>query len=239
MRVTIIGSSHGGPEPHRKCTCILLETGGNRYFIDMGASVIEALCSRRIPFETVRGVFITHMHADHTNGLVEFANTVVRRFPAADPVICLPDTQIGEIIRRWNKANLCGSEKEIRYRETQPGVVFDDGVLKVTAIPNRHCDRSFSYLAQAEDKALIFTGDLDHPSVDFPAVDRPVDLAVCEAAHFEPTDYLPVFEQYRIRQVCVNHYSDRFLPGVLRLCAELNAGGIPALRATDDLELTV
>lgn len=35
MKITFIGSSHGVPEPHRKCSCIMIEIGEQVYFIDM------------------------------------------------------------------------------------------------------------------------------------------------------------------------------------------------------------
>ena len=46
MKITFIGSSHGVPEAHRKCTCIMIEVGENVYFVDMGTSAIDALRTR-------------------------------------------------------------------------------------------------------------------------------------------------------------------------------------------------
>ena len=42
MKITFIGSSHGVPEPGRKCACFLLEAGENVYFVDMGTDGIQA-----------------------------------------------------------------------------------------------------------------------------------------------------------------------------------------------------
>ncbi len=241
MKLTFIGSSHSVPEPHRKCSCIMLETGGNVYFIDMGTSAIDALRTRNISVDAVKGVFITHMHGDHTNGLIQFVDLITWYFRTPDPVICLPIPEAGQVIRDWLAVTLNVAKKEIHYRETQPGTVFDDGVLRVTAVATMHCHKSFSYIVEAEGKTVLFTGDLKHPSVDFPApaMELPLDLIVCEAAHFEATSYLPVFEQCNIRNVCVTHYSDEFLPSVLTLCAELNARGLPAVRAMDDFTYVV
>ena len=72
MKITFIGSSHGVPEPNRKCTCIMIEVGANVYFIDMGAPAIDELRTRGISIDAVKGVFITHMHGDHTDGLIQF-----------------------------------------------------------------------------------------------------------------------------------------------------------------------
>lgn len=240
MKITFIGSSHGVPEAHRKCTCIMIEIGENVYFVDMGTSAIDALRTRGISIDAVKGIFVTHMHGDHTNGLIQFVDLITWYFKTPDPVICLPIPEAAKVIDAWLDVTLNGSKKDIKYRETQPGVVFDDGVLKVTAIPTEHCFKSYAYLAEAEGKTVLFTGDLKNPGIDFPKVEgKSLDLVVCETAHFPSTDYLPIFEKYDIKKVCVTHYSDRFLASVLTLCDTLNEKGIPALRSMDDVELTV
>ena len=241
MRITFVGSSHGVPEAHRKCTCIMIEVGENAYFVDMGSSGMDALRTYGVPVDAVKGIFVTHMHGDHLNGLPEYIELLTWYFKTADPVVCLPMLDAVDVINDWVRVTLSGETREIRYRETQPGVVYDDGVLKVTAIPTQHCLKSYAYIVEAEGKTVLFTGDLKNPGIDFPAAaqERPLDLVVCESAHFEATDYLPVFEKCDIKKVCVTHYSDRFLASVLTLCDTLNAKGLPALRAMDDLRLTV
>ena len=133
MKITFVGSSHGVPEAHRKCTCIMLEVGDNVYFIDMGTSAIDALRTRGIDIDKVKGVFVTHMHGDHTNGLIQFVDLITWYFKTPDPVICLPVPEAAKVIDAWLEVTLNGAKKDIQYRETQSGVVFDDGVLKVTA----------------------------------------------------------------------------------------------------------
>ncbi len=237
MKITFIGSSHGVPEAHRKCSCIMMEIGGNIYFLDMGTNAIDALRKRDMAVEDVKAVFVTHMHGDHTNGLISFIDLITWYFKSADPVVCLPDIRAGKIIRDWLDVTQNRDQKNIRYREIRAGIVYDDGCLKMTAIPTRHCENSFAYLAEAGGKRILFTGDLQNPKVDFPVTEGKIDLAVCEAAHFEPVNYLPLFESMDIHKVCFTHYSDRFLSGVLDVCRRLNDGGIPALRAMDDTEI--
>lgn len=241
MKITFIGSSHGVPEPNRKCTSIMIEAGENVYFIDMGTPAIDALRTRGISIDAVKGIFITHMHGDHTNGLIQFVDLITWYFKTPDPVICLPIPEAAKVINDWLKVCLNNECKEIRYRETLPGTIFDDGVLKVTAIPTQHCHKSYAYLVEAEGKSVLFTGDLKRPGIDFPAIaqERALDLVICESAHFPAMEYLPVFEKCDIQKVCVTHYSNKFLSSVLQLQQELTDKKIPMVIATDDLELTV
>ena len=53
MKITFLGSSHGVPEPHRRCSSAMIEVGENVYFVDMGVMAICDLVDRGIPVERV------------------------------------------------------------------------------------------------------------------------------------------------------------------------------------------
>jgi len=152
------------------------------------------------------------------------------------------DTEkIASVISEWIK--LTGTTmREFEFNEVTDGFVYDDGILKVTAFKNLHTKNSYSYLLEAEGKRVLFSGDLstNGPKEDFPisVLDKPLDLAICEAAHFKATDYLPFFENNdNLKQLCFNHYSDRFLESVMEATRLLP--NIPVFKATDDLEITL
>ncbi len=239
MKITVVGSSHGVPEANRQCACMMIEVGENVYFVDMGSSGMGALRKRGIPVENVRGIFITHMHGDHINGLVEFVDLITWYFRKAKPVICLPKPEAAKIIEQWTGLIPSKRETDIEYRKTEPGCVYDDGTLKVTAFATKHCPLSHSYLVEAEGKRVLFTGDLNRPGVDFPQVEGKIDLLICESAHFPATEYLPVLENMDVAKVCVTHFSDTFLESVLQFIRAMAEKGVPARYASDDLEILV
>lgn len=236
MRMTFLGSSHGVPEPNRQCACTMLEIDGNVYFIDMGMMAINALITRGIDIDAVKAIFITHPHGDHTNGLPGFVDILTWKFKTADPLIHLPDMEMAEAIAGWLKVVGSGS-RPIRYAEVKPGLLFDDGKLKVTAYATQHCPKSHAYLVEAEGKAFLFTGDLKHPSVDFPEVikERKIDLVICEAAHFSPEEYIPVFKDADISRVCIHHHAPRNYPGVHKFAEMM--GDVPVTTVYDGLEI--
>lgn len=237
MKITFLGTSHGVPEPHRQCTCIMVEAGKNVYFLDMGTSPVGALRNRGICMDAIKGVFITHMHGDHTNGLIPFVDVLGWYFKTPDPVICLPDLAAADLISSWLKTTLNNSNKTIKYKAVQSGEIFNDGTLKVTAFSTLHCPNSYAYLLETDGKSVLFTGDLQLPRVDFPRVaeTRRIDLLICEAAHFPATEYLPVLEKCDIGRVCVTHYSPRFHQSVF----DLQEARKDLIIATDDLELHI
>ena len=239
MRMTIVGSGHGVPEANRKCSCIMIEEGENLYFIDMGTSAMNALRDRGRSVESVRGVFITHMHGDHTDGLVEFIDLITWYFTDADPVVVLPDLRARDVLNDWLEVTQNGSSREIRYRRTQAGVVYDDHVLKVTAIPTQHCEGSHAYLLETENARVLCTGDLKGPSVDFPFVKGRLDCLICECAHFPATSYLPVFENIDVDWICFTHYSPKRMQSLYEVRQKLVESGKTVTIATDNLELDI
>lgn len=239
MRVVFLGSSHGIPEPNRRCSCILVEVGDNRYFVDMGLMPIEDLVNRGIAVDSIKGVFITHMHGDHTNGLISFVDLCSWVYKTAEPKIFLPKIEGKAVIYDWLKVT--GTKaREFEFFEVQDGVIFDDGILKVTAVRTKHCDVSYAYIFEAEGKNVLFTGDLYyHPEQDFPQISKeiPLELVICEAAHFDPQGYEPIFKECDIKSVIVTHYTQHNIPNVLKLAANMPELGIKM--ANDGLEVTV
>ncbi|MBO7218263.1 MAG: MBL fold metallo-hydrolase, partial [Clostridia bacterium] len=73
MRLIFVGTSHGIPESDRFCTSIFLEVGENVYIIDAGAPVSQMLLRYGFTHDAVKGVFITHLHGDHFDGIFEFS----------------------------------------------------------------------------------------------------------------------------------------------------------------------
>lgn len=221
MKLTFLGTSHGVPEPNRKCSCTMITVGERVYFVDMGVMAIGELVNRDIPVESVKGIFITHMHGDHTNGLVHFADLISWYYTGADPEIHLPLLEGARIISDWIALS-CHAVRELRYRQVTEGTVYDDGFLKVTAVRTKHTASSYSYRVEADGKAVVFTGDMHHPSVDFPAaLAKDADLVICEGAHFAATEYQSVLEQCAPKRVTVNHYAPWNVPHIITLKKEL------------------
>jgi len=239
MRITVLGSSHGVPEANRKCSCIMVEVGENIYFVDMGTPVIDELRKRGKSVDAVKGVFITHMHGDHTDGLIQFVDLITWCFKTPNPVIVLPEPKVEQIINDWLSVTIAGRQSALEYRKTVEGVVYDDGVLKVTAIPTKHCPGSHAYVLEAEGKTVLCTGDLSRPSEDFPYVDKELDLMICESAHFPATDYLPVLDKIEVKKVCVTHYSPKRMLSLYEFQQAMAERGTPIIIATDDLEINL
>lgn len=245
MRIVFFGSSHGVPEANRRCSSAMIEVGDRRYFIDMGTQSIEQLITRDIPIDSVKGIFFTHMHGDHTNGLISFVDLCSWYFKNTDPAIYLPEPVDDTVaaLKAWLKCN--GVEmRPFRFAPVHEGLLYEDEAIRVTAFRTKHNQMSHAFLVETtcgEEKRVLFTGDLCHkgPQEDFPlsVFEKPLDLAICEVAHFSATKYLPLFEnQPNLKRVCFNHYSHFFQETIYEAMKSIQ---VPAMMVSDGTEIVL
>lgn len=214
MKIRFIGTSHGVPEQDRMWTSVMFTSGDNTYVIDAGASVADGVIRSGRTLDSLKALFITHQHGDHMNGLPALVDIISWYFKNSDPAIYLPDEGIDAPLTALIDATFGGSHlKDIDYRVTKPGVIYDDGTAKVTAIPTRHIANgahpSFAFYVECEGKKVLFTGDLnasceDHPEIAFA---EELDLIVIEAAHFRLTQREQIFGRSKTKKMIVSHYA--------------------------------
>ena len=244
MKIVFLGTSHGVPEANRRCSCAMLEIGEKRYFVDMGTDPMPDLITRHIHPDTVKGIFITHMHGDHANGLPPFLELSSWYFKNTMPTVCIPEPvdETVAALKNWMKCNHT-TMKDFTFMTVKPGLVYEDDTVRVTAYQTKHIEQSYAFLIEAEGKRVLFSGDLwpDGHGADFPleVLDKPLDLAVCEAGHFAATHYIPIFKGCQnLKRVCFNHYTEYFLASVIETVDEFK-NDIPICRVTDDTEIEI
>ncbi|MBQ9952711.1 MAG: MBL fold metallo-hydrolase [Clostridia bacterium] len=248
MRITFLGTSSGSPAPNTKCSCTLIEVGAKKYIIDAGTLIIEQLANRNINITDISALFITHMHRDHTDGLPSFYLRLLHpRFaekPA--PEIYLPQNPMQPTIDALNAWRACNGgvnppKRPVKFAQVKPGVVFDDGVLKVTALPTKHSEilDAYSYILEAEGKRVFFSGDFSSkpvPEFHYEILEEPLDLAVCELGHFTADNYGIIFAEKPPKQLIINHISKKKIASAYNF---LEVCEFPTLLAHDGMVIDV
>lgn len=218
MRLTFLGTSHGRTEKNAFCSSTMISVGEKHYLIDAGAPITTLLQNVGVPFPSVAGIFITHSHGDHIAGLVEYTREM-ECFPANAGVrtnVYVPEekTYLRMSYFLFGKEEL--HQHRVIFHTYAAGVVFDDGVLRLTAIPNNHMPNSYSFLVEAEGKRVIFTGDLAAGMPDYPkvALEAPSDVVICEAAHtrLNKPETEKILQQTKTARFVVHHRSPKCNP---------------------------
>ncbi len=218
MRVTTLGTSHGDATYCRFNSSTLYEIGGNLYLVDCGEPADGLLARRGIRARDLKAVFITHMHGDHAGGLDALVKAMCKYSePNAHPKIFLPEAGAGDALSRWlNALHICAA-KCTDFTVTAPGGIYDDGILRVIAIPTEHMSwstgfivPSYAYALYAEGKHILHTGDLRGDFSDFPTEDEHWDLCLCESTHYTPECALPLLKKAKIDRLVLHHIADRW-----------------------------
>lgn len=215
MKITFLGTSHGVPSAERYCSCTMIEVNGATYFIDAGAPLIDLLTRRGVNLDSVRAIFTTHLHSDHTDGVMPLACLFSWYYKTTSIDIYLTEQRGIELFKENISAGLGGKmdEERVRFRLMTEDTVYQDENIRVTPMPTRHLASqnrpAYSYLVEADGCRVLFSGDLSHmlKEKDFPALalQEEVDLLVCEMAHFGVPEARPYLEKCRAKQVLFNH----------------------------------
>lgn len=210
MKITFLGTSHGIAEKNQFCSSALVSIGDKHYVIDAGAPLMTLLKNHDVAYEDVQGIFITHTHSDHFMGLVEFTYQI-NNFACFEQVripVFVPDDQryLNMFQFLFGKAEFGG---RLDYRVYEDGVIFDDGTLKITAIPVGHCPNAHAFVLEAEGKRVVFTGDLRADLTDYPKTitEEPCELVVMEGAHctLNKDKVVDILKDSKCKKMLVNH----------------------------------
>lgn len=234
MKITFLGTSHGIAEANRFTSSILVTVKTKSYLIDAGAPIMKLTRARGVDIKDISGIFITHSHADHYMGLVEFMAQVdnFKEFEGAKITVYAPKNfpfiPMREFIFGKDAINdirksvkIGGSRQKANDTEgyrvnceyySNEGVIFDDGELKVSAIPTAHTEDSHAFLLEAEGKRVLITGDLRPDLSDFPKVafEGSHDLIITEAAHpmLNSESVISLLSKCNTKKLLITHICD-------------------------------
>ena len=227
MKVTFFGTADGIPRPGHFCTSTMIEVGENVYIVDAGAPVINLLLDHDKHPNQVKAFFNTHGHTDHLDGILQLLTLCGWAYKDAAFDLYVPEKCITDGFAAYMETVTGTPFPSDRLRPSvfEAGEIFDDGVLKVTAIPTLHCQPrpSYAFLLEAEGKRVLISGDLSQflHKGDFPTLveNGNLDLFVCEMAHLAEEHILPYLEKCTAKRVMFNHYQKRKEADIERLAA--------------------
>jgi len=182
LHVGLCGSGSPMPDPTRAGPCTAVLAGRRLFVIDVGAGAQKNLALMNLPPARVDGVFLTHFHSDHIDGLGEL---MLQRWGGGANTAPLPvwgPTGVDQVVRGFEAAYALDRGYRIAHHGPQvippsgfggaphafvadraaPDVVLiDDGGLKVTAFPVDHTpvEPAVGYRFDYRGRSVVISGD--------------------------------------------------------------------------------
>lgn len=191
--VVLVGTGFPRPDPAAAGPATAVVVGKRVFLFDAGPGIQRSLATARLPIDGVTALFITHLHSDHTLGLPDLIldSWVMGRhtpLPAYGPPGLRAMTS--HILAAWGedlRVRVDGLEHEtpvtpqVRVHEIQPGVVYDSGGVKVTAVavPHGALRHALAYRLDAGGRSILISGDT-RPSPALERLAAGVDVLVHE-----------------------------------------------------------
>lgn len=177
--LVLLGTGTPNADPDRAGPASAVVVDNTAYLIDAGAGIVRraaAAARSGIPaLEAPRlsRVFVTHLHSDHTLGLPDlmFTPWVLERAvplevygpPGIREMVTHLEAAYAEDVRRridgLQPQNATGWE--VRAHVVEPGTVYRDSLVTVTAfaVPHEEWAHAFGYRFESADRVIVLSGD--------------------------------------------------------------------------------
>jgi ribonuclease BN (tRNA processing enzyme) len=251
MSVICLGVGDGTPNADRNCSAYLYHLNGNRILIDCGEPLTRSLKASGQKLGSIDRVLLSHYHFDHIGGFFMFIQGSWLEGREKALPVHLPALGI-QPIRQMLQAACLFEEVlpfPIRYEPILAGEPIQLPNLRITPFLTSHLDHfkklygaiypghfeAFGFLLETKDRRICHTADLGSPRDLDVALERPLDLLVCEVAHFQPEELFARLSRAKIRKVVLTHLGKPYWERLdeLRALAEKQLGGIPFVLARD------
>ena len=178
LHVGFCGTSSPLPSRDRAAACTLVIADGKLFVFDMGEGSGEILSLMGMPLDKIQGVWLTHLHSDHFEGLGPFTLQRWAGTSAKTPLAVFGPEGVNEIADGLNAVYRIDSTFRIAHHgevvvppsgfgmsgaAIAPGVIYDEDGMRITAFAVDHAPvtPSYGYRVDWKGRSVTISGDTD------------------------------------------------------------------------------
>ena len=176
--VILLGTGSPPPDPSRSGPALAIQVNEHSYLVDAGPGVVRRASAaakqgnKGLEMKQLTHVFITHLHSDHTLGLPDLMFTPWVMF-RSEPLHVFGPPGTEHMVHALQEAYRDDVENRTQgkqpheqgwtaiAKDVQPGVVYQDGNIKVTAfkVPHTGWKSAYGYKFETKDRTVVVSGD--------------------------------------------------------------------------------
>jgi len=142
--VTFLGTSSAPPQINRRQSSCMIQYRGHKILIDVGEAIQLQMIKHKIKFRGPLTILLTHLHSDHTLGLIGLLST--RCFYGIDsPVRIIGPTWTSSFVFLQLLAYRFIPDYNIEVIETEGGVVENNTDFFIESFPVNHVNQCVGY----------------------------------------------------------------------------------------------
>ena len=190
MKVTFCGNGAGGSYEHdRGGSCVMIEHQDRALLVDCGPGSVRRVAQAGVPYGSIAGILITHLHYDHALGLAELFNRF-GRFGSDPPVILGPKGIDGyveackKLITVSTAADLLPPHLEKlagEFASTDQPYEVAGSTATAIEVPHNSNVQAYSWRISNDDGTVVVSGDLKTDESFMVPFSAEADLLVHEA----------------------------------------------------------
>ena len=247
VSVKCFGVGDGAACGDRNHSAYLYRVGGAVLLFDCGEPISRSFKAAGLSYDLIDRLFVSHLHADHFGGFFMLMQGFWLEKRKKNLPVHLPADGIAPV-RQMLEAGYLFEELlqfALSLEPLVPECPVVQGDVRVTPFRTTHLDglrRSFqkkypgaytacSFLIEADGVRLGHSADLGTPEDLAPLLAQPLDLLVCELAHFQPEALFARLKNHPIKRLVLTHLSRHHWEKIKEVRA-LAARALPEVQIT-------
>lgn len=157
MEITFLGTSSGVPTRSRNVSSVALRLPqrGEVWLLDCGEGTQHQLQRSEIKNSQIRRIFITHMHGDHTFGLMGLIASCGLA-GSGQPIDIYGGEGLSEYLHAAAKYSYINLGSRLKIHTIKPGIVYEDEEFIVSCQLLKHRVPAYGYRIEEKDRPGTF-----------------------------------------------------------------------------------
>jgi ribonuclease BN (tRNA processing enzyme) len=249
------GTGDGWPSPDRNHAAFFYRFGRTGLLVDCGEPIDRSYKASGMSYDAFDSVLISHLHSDHVGGFFMLMQGAWLEGRRKDLPVYLPAGAIPPVRQMLESVFIFDEILPFRLRllplHSSQSVVIGD--VTATAFRTSHLAgyrsrlrkkyrsdfNSYCFLFEHGRRRLGHSADLGRPEDLEPLLAGPLDMLVCELAHFSPEEIFGYLNGRDIRKIVFVHLARSLQEDLAktRRLAERMLPDIPHMFARDGEEI--